>query len=117
MQEEKQKALEKDMSIVIQSTFRGWAKRRQLTEQANREYAIPIIVRLVRRAPFVMRSYHPHILVLTVRSASGINMNGRSAPNPYMIVGAFNDSSKIKSGAIFIPFLISLYHPYLALFL
>jgi hypothetical protein len=44
-----------------------------------------------------MRSYHPHVLVMTLKSATGINLNGKSLPNPYAIVGAFNDASKVKS--------------------
>lgn len=97
LEEERQKQLESNMSLLIQRVFRGWKSRRDFEYQLQVEWATPIIKRIMRRAPYVMRSYHPHIFVLTLRSASGVNVSGSKTSSPYAIVGAYDDLSKMKS--------------------
>ena len=97
LQEERQKELEKKMSILIQKIFRGWKSRRDFEYQQQVEWATPIIKRIMRRVPYIMRSYHPHVVVLTLRSASGVNAPGSKTSSPYAIVGAYDDLSKMKS--------------------
>lgn len=100
LRETQQRQLEYSMSTRIQKFYRGWRCRLFVEYQRQVEWASPIVIRIMRRAPYVMRSYHPHTLVLTLRCATGINMAGRSSPNPYAIVGAFNDASKMKTSMI-----------------
>lgn len=99
IKEQQQKELEYKMSIIIQKIFRGWKSRRDFEHQQNVEWATPIIKRIMRRAPYVMRSYHPHIFVLTLRNASGVTVNGK-APSTYAIVGAYDDLSRMKSSKL-----------------
>jgi hypothetical protein len=107
LRETQRRERERAMALLIQRTFRGWRCREEVSYQRAVEWASPIVIKVMRRAPYVMRSYHPHVIELTLRSAKGINMSGRSSPNPYAIVGAFTDASKMKSSMLPLPALLT----------
>jgi hypothetical protein len=98
LRETQQRQHERDMSLRIQRTFRGYCCRQLLNQQRAIAWASPLVIKVMRRAPYVMRFYHPHCLELTLREAKGLNTgSGNGKPNAYAIVGAFSDASKMKS--------------------
>lgn len=83
------KQLETTKSIQIQRIWRGYQSRADNRERDLRKEAFPLILRIMQRAPVVMRHYHPHTVVLTLKHATDINAGARSSSSAYVVAGSY----------------------------
>jgi len=94
IKEETLKELECNMAIRIQSMCRARMARKELVRKKFAIAAPAIILRIMRRAPVVMRHYHPHSLLLSLLCAGNINAASGSVSNAYVVVSAFGESAR-----------------------